>query len=130
MEGAIRQQSHEIRLGVGPGITAWNGRLPCKYRPDYPVGGFESLPKARDWVLAFVHWYNTAHRHSAIRFLTPQQRHSGQDRAILQRRHRLYQQAKARHPRRWSGATRDWTPIGAVTLNASAPAAVPLEQAP
>jgi transposase InsO family protein len=102
----------------------------CKYRPDYPVGGFESLPKARDWVLAFVHWYNTAHRHSAIRFLTPQQRHSGQDRAILQRRHRLYQQAKARHPRRWSGATRDWTPIGAVTLNASAPAAVPLEQAP
>jgi hypothetical protein len=27
VESAIRQQSHEIRPGVGPGITAWNGRL-------------------------------------------------------------------------------------------------------
>ena len=90
----------------------------CKYRPDYPVGGFADLAAARAWVLKFVHWYNTEHRHSAIRFVTPQQRHSGQERAILERRHDLYQQAKERHPRRWSGTTRDWTPIGAVSLNA------------
>ena len=25
--------------------------------------------------------------------------------------------ARARKPARWSGTTRDWTPIGAVTLN-------------
>jgi transposase InsO family protein len=43
----------------------------CKYRPDYPVGGFESLQAARQWVLRFVHWYNHEHRHSALRFLTP-----------------------------------------------------------
>jgi transposase InsO family protein len=101
----------------------------CKYRPDYPAGGFASLAAAREWVLKFVHWYNTEHRHSALRFVTPHQRHTGQDRAILQRRHRLYQQTKARHPGRWSGATRNWTPIGAVTLNATTPAGIALEQA-
>ncbi len=29
----------------------------------------------------------------------------------------LYQAARESNPRRWSGQTRDWTPIGAVTLN-------------
>jgi hypothetical protein len=90
----------------------------CKYRPDYPVGGFESLQAARQWVLRFVHWYNHEHRHSALRFLTPHQRHSGQEQALLAERQALYHQAKARHPRRWSGALRNWTPIRAVTLNA------------
>jgi transposase InsO family protein len=31
--------------------------------------------------------------------------------------HALYQQARERNPRRWSGQTRNWTPIAAVTLN-------------
>jgi len=90
----------------------------CKYRPDYPAGGFASLQAARQWVLGFVAWYNREHRHSAIRFVTPEQRHRGQDHAILAQRAALYQQARERCPRRWSGNTRDWTPIGAVTLNA------------
>jgi hypothetical protein len=29
----------------------------------------------------------------------------------------LYCQARERQPRRWSGNTRNWTPIGAVTPN-------------
>ena len=29
----------------------------------------------------------------------------------------LYLEARERNPARWSGTTRDWTPIGAVTLN-------------
>ena len=36
---------------------------------------------------------------------------------ILQQRHALYCQAQERNPRRWSGNTRNWTPIGAVMLN-------------
>jgi hypothetical protein len=32
-------------------------------------------------------------------------------------RHALYQQARERNPRRWSGSTRNWTPATAVTLN-------------
>jgi putative transposase len=90
----------------------------CKYRPDYPASGFESLQAARHWVLGFLTWYNHEHRHSAIRFVTPEQRHTGHDHTILAQRAALYEQAKANCPRRWSGNTRNWMPIGAVTLNA------------
>jgi len=64
-----------------------------------------------------VHWYNVAHRHSSIRYVSPQQRHTGEDHAILAARHALYSAVKERHPARWSGTTRNWQPIGAVTLN-------------
>lgn len=89
----------------------------AKYRPGFPAGGFATLDQARAWAAAFVHWYNHDHRHSGIRFVAPAQRHVGEDHAILTRRHALYQAARARHPRRWSRATRNWQPIGAVTLN-------------
>jgi hypothetical protein len=57
------------------------------------------------------------HRHSAIRYVTPAERHAGADHAILQARHDLYQRAQRQTPARWSRQTRDWTPIAAVTLN-------------
>jgi len=87
-----------------------------KYRPDYPERAFASIEEARSWVEAFVRWYNHEHQHSAIRFVTPYQRHTGQDTDILARRHVLYQQARRRHPERWSSATRNWTPVDAVEL--------------
>ena len=37
--------------------------------------------------------------------------------AILAARHALYLQARELNPARWSGNTRNWSPIGAVTLN-------------
>ena len=64
-----------------------------------------------------MHWYNHEHAHSGIRYVSPAQRHAGEDVAILAARHALYQEAKARHPRRWSRQTRNWSPILAVTLN-------------
>ena len=33
----------------------------------------------------------------------------------------VYATAKAKHPERWSGDTRNWTPIAAVTLNPDKP---------
>ena len=36
---------------------------------------------------------------------------------MLAARHALYQEARQRNPQRWSGSTRNWTPIGVVTLN-------------
>lgn len=47
----------------------------------------------------------------------PAQWHAGADHAILQQRYALYCLARERNTRRWSGKTRNWTPIGAVTLN-------------
>jgi putative transposase len=88
-----------------------------KYRPDYPSTPFADLAAARAWVDAFVRWYNTQHLHSAIRFVTPEDRHAGRDVAILAARHAVYQQARAARPDRWSGATRNWEPVTAVRLN-------------
>ena len=89
----------------------------AKYRPAFPPKGLADLDAARQWAASFVHWYNHGHHHSGIRYVTPAERHGGQDRPLLARRHALYQEARARNPRRWSGQTRDWTPIAAVTLN-------------
>lgn len=62
-------------------------------------------------------WYKFEHRQSGIRYVTPAQRHAGEDHPILDARHQTYLQARERHPARWSGRTRNWSPIGAVTLN-------------
>lgn len=88
-----------------------------KYRPEYPRRPFESIEEAREWVRGFVRWYNTEHLHSAIRFVTPDDRHFGRDREILAHRRRVYEKARKRHPERWTGDIRNWEPIGAVTLN-------------
>jgi putative transposase len=89
----------------------------AKYRPEFPLRGFADLDAARQWAARFVHWYNHEHRHSGIRYVTPGQRHAGQDRRVLTARHALYQDARERNPRRWSGSTRNWTPVTVVTLN-------------
>jgi putative transposase len=88
-----------------------------KYCPHYPRGTFNDLSAARKWVTQFVHWYNHQHRHSAIHFVTPHQRHEGADVALLRQRAALYAAAKARHPERWSGNIRNWQHIDAVHLN-------------
>lgn len=88
-----------------------------KYRPAYPLEAFDTLFAARTWVTELVRWYNHEHRHSAIRFVTPAQRHANLDQDILDRRAMLYETARRRHPLRWKGPTRNWKRIHAVHLN-------------
>jgi putative transposase len=88
-----------------------------KYCPAFPSSGFTSETEARQWASAFVRWYNHEHLHSGINYVTPAQRHAGEDREILAARHCLYTQARERNPQRWSGNTRNWQPIEVVTLN-------------
>lgn len=88
-----------------------------KYRPGYPEKTFSELVDARRWVTQFADWYNNEHRHSAIRFVTPAQRHAGEDDEILRLREAVYEAAKARNPGRWSGETRNWEPVRVVHLN-------------
>lgn len=88
-----------------------------KYRPGYPRKPFASIEDARKWVEHFVAWYNREHLHSALRYVTPSDRHLGRDKAILAARHKLYRAAQKATPRRWTGPTRNWTPVGDVTLN-------------
>lgn len=65
----------------------------------------------------FVYWYNEVHRHSGIRYVTPGQRHRGEDVDILEKRNEIYSAAKERNPQRWSGDTRNWSPVDEVWLN-------------
>ena len=88
-----------------------------KYCPQWPSHGFQSLTVAREWVQKFVSWYNNEHCHSRINFVTPAQRHRGEDKAILANRSNVYELAKAKNPERWSGKIRNWQPAGDVTLN-------------
>jgi putative transposase len=88
-----------------------------KYRPGYPHKGFENLEAARTWSKSFVHWYNCVHFHSGINFVTPEQCHTGVHIDLLKKRKEVYEEAKQRHPERWSRDTRDWSAHESVALN-------------
>jgi len=81
---------------------------PVNYRPDYPRKPFTSKNEACQWLASFVDWYNHQHRHSGIKFVTPQQRHYGQAEGISHHRALVYEQARQLNPRRWSQSTRCW----------------------
>jgi hypothetical protein len=57
------------------------------------------------------------HLHSALKSVTPGQRHRGEEADLLAPRDALYQPAGDDDPRRWSGTTRNWTPPASVLLN-------------
>ena len=88
-----------------------------KYIPAYPTKPFESLEAARKWVHEFVQWYNNEHCHSAIRYVTPNQRHEGIEHGLLKQREIVYEAARRRNPQRWTGMTRNWSPVTEVWLN-------------
>ena len=89
-----------------------------KYHPNYQLKGFKTLEEARKWVSLFVKWYKHEHHHSGLNFLTPHQRRSGLSEQILQKRHEVYEAAKAAHPERWNGReTRNWSLPERVYLN-------------
>lgn len=65
-----------------------------KYCPQWPAEGFASLEAARHWVKVFTDWYNGEHRHSRIRYVTPNERHARKDKQILKRREHLHQESR------------------------------------
>ena len=58
--------------------------------------------------------YGEAFRNRVVARLLPPE---SADNAILAARHEVYLKARERNPARWSGDTRNWAPIGPVTLN-------------
>lgn len=89
----------------------------AKYHPTLPEA-FKSLEEARTWSQQFVDWYNNLHQHSALKYVTPAQKHAGEDIEILATRDRVYQEARKKNPNRWiQNKTRDWTPTTETSLN-------------
>ena len=78
---------------------------------------FKPLNRLQAWVDESVLWYNTVHLHSAVCFITPDDRHYGREEQIPANHHQVYENARRRHPSRWSGQTQDWNPVCQVRLN-------------
>jgi putative transposase len=91
----------------------------AKYHPTLPPQGFGCLYDTRIWADQFVQYYNDEHLHSALRHMTPNQKHYAQDVQILKNRASLYHEAKAKNPHRWIRG--NWGPVGATSLSPIAP---------
>ncbi len=63
----------------------------------YQPKGFGSIEEARIWCARFVKWYRLEYHHSGIKFLTVAERHAGKSEVILNKRHEVYEAAKADH---------------------------------
>ena len=70
----------------------------CKYRLNWPNESLKSSEETRVWVLSFTRWYNYEHKHSRLNFVTPHQRHTGEDKQVLAKRKQTMQQAKETNP--------------------------------
>ncbi len=68
--------------------------------PQWPSSGFRMLEDARNWVTKFTRWYNEEHCHSGIRYVTPGERHRGEDRVLLEKGDALYREAQKARPER------------------------------
>lgn len=64
-------------------------------------------------------WSHHEHRHGANRFVTPNTRQDGADHEPLVRRTQLSTKARAANASRWSGQTRNWSPIGGAWRNSA-----------
>ena len=71
-----------------------------KYRPEFP-DRFDALDHARGISQDLFAWYNDAHHHSGLSYLTPADVHYGRAAAILAVRHRTRTAAYVAHPERF-----------------------------
>ena len=72
-----------------------------KYQPDFPAR-FDSIENARAFCQGFFAWYNHAHRHSGIGYMTPAAVHSGQALRLYAARQQVLDQAFVTHPERFT----------------------------
>lgn len=89
----------------------------AKYCKHYRAQPFTSIHDASDWADNFTNWYNNKHQHSSIKYVTPAQRHVGQDKDILNNRKHVYMIAKQKHPLRFANDIRNWEYISEVILH-------------
>ena len=71
-----------------------------KYRPEFP-DRFGSIEDGRAFGHVFFPWYNDAHHHSALGFLTPAVVHYGMAHGVREKRKQILADAYAAHPERF-----------------------------
>ena len=81
---------------------------------------FEDLSAAREWFASFVHSYNTKHRHSAIGYVTPEQKHTGEDVLLLALWQETINEAASLFPEHFVRGPRKINPVTCFFLNKAA----------
>ncbi len=79
-------------------IESWHKTL--KYSIGYP-DFFPTIENARTWYANFINWYNTAHLHSALGYVTPKQHRSGESEKLYAMRNETLLLAYLANPDRW-----------------------------
>ena len=88
-----------------------------KYTAGYP-GNFRNIEHAREWIANFIHWYNYQHLHSALGYVTPMQKRTGEDLALFEQRNQTIKAARNLNPSRWgSRPARVWKKERTIFLN-------------
>ena len=100
-----------------PFIESFFGSM--KSNVKYPKQ-FENIEEARTWFANFVHWYNNYHSHSGIGYVTPNQKHTGEDVEIFEKRQATLNKAAVSHPERFVKGPRIIMPERDVILNKAA----------
>ena len=119
--GPMRSKLVALLFDLHRGQPAWDNAggqfRTFKYRPEFPKR-FGALEHARAICHDLLAWYNDAHHHSGLSYLTPADVHYGRAPAILDLRHRTRLVAYAAHPERFvSGPPRPETLPTAVWIN-------------
>lgn len=100
-----------------------------KYHHSWPKDGFRTIEEAREWVTNFTYWYNSVHKHSGIKYVTPEQRHNGLDKELLAKRRGTYLKAQQENPSRWRNNIRNWDYINELSLNPESKCVAKLQNA-
>lgn len=79
-------------------IESFFGTLKTDFR--YPREGFGSMEAAEKWVSEFVDWYNNE-PHCNLNYVSPNQRHNGQEEKILMKRLQVFENARTKNPERF-----------------------------
>lgn len=87
-----------------------------KYFRSYP-DTFSSLDEGRKYFQQYFHDYNYEYRHSGIQFLTPAQRHYGEENKILLLRNKVIEEFYQKNPHRYSSKRKEFKPIIEVKIN-------------
>lgn len=91
-----------------------------KTRSGYPEA-FGNLEEARAFCAQFVAWYNTAHRHSRLDWLTPEEVYTGKAESIQAHRNRVLEEARKTHPSRFGSRRKTFSAPLPVTLRWAIP---------
>ncbi len=79
---ADKVELYEKLVATNPNVEWKGGHLAQDLDPRRAKSRAAALAEAKLWVEGFVGWYSTEHRHSGIRFVTPDHRHDGREREM------------------------------------------------